>query len=78
MWVARREFCSGMDFSPDLNPPTPGWGEPLLDFYTLARKIAGAEYSGPRTRYAAIRFVHLVECCDMVNLPSALGVSEWP
>ena len=49
----------------DTGPSIPDWGAPLVDFFTWSRKIMGVGYSGVLTRYAAIRFVHLVEGCDL-------------
>ena len=64
-WVDWRHFCSGLEISPKLDPSAPDWDIPLLDFPTWGHKIMGAGYSGLVTRYSAIRFVHLIEGCDL-------------
>ena len=63
-WAAWREFCEGLEVSPKLDPTVPDWGSRLLDCFAWEHKIMGVGYSGLVTRYAAIRFVHLVEGCD--------------
>ena len=40
-------------------------GEMALGFLTWEYRISGVGYSGILTRYAAIRFAHFVEWCDL-------------
>ena len=71
--TAWREFCSGLEISPKLDPMIPEWGASLLDFSTWGNKIMGVGYSGLLTRCAEIRFVHLLGVVTLEKPHSGWG-----
>ena len=59
-WAVWGRFCFGRGISVWLTPGTPGWDEPLLDFWIWTSEILGRKSSTLEGRFAAIRFMHLV------------------
>ena len=59
-WLAWELFCFVRSISTWLVPGEPGWGEPLLDFLIWTSKVLGKRSSTLKTRFSAIRFMHLV------------------
>ena len=72
-WVDWHDFCSGLEISPKLDPSVPEWDAALLDSPTWEHEIMGVGYSGLVTRYSAIRFVHLIEGCDLSKASFRVG-----
>ena len=58
-------FCSVMEISPRLDPARSDLYEQPLDFLTFEYRIMRAGYSGRLNLYSSIRFVHLIDCCDL-------------
>ena len=59
-WMAWGRFCFVRNISVWLLPGEPGWGEPLLDFLIWTSKVLGEISSTLKTRFSAIRFMHLI------------------
>ena len=59
-WLAWERFCFVRNISTWLAPGHPGWDEPLLDFLIWTSKILGKRSSTLKTRFAAIRFMRLI------------------
>ena len=58
--MAWGRFCFVRGIPICLTPGEPGWDEPLLDFLIWTIKVTGRRSSTLKTRFAAIRFTHLV------------------
>ena len=59
-WLSWERFCFVRGISIWLIPGEPGWGEPLLDFLIWTIKVISRRSSTLKTRFSAIRFMHLV------------------
>ena len=64
-WADRRAFCAGLEISRKLDPSASDCDASLLYFSLGGHKIMGVWYSGLLSSYADIRFVRLVEGCDL-------------
>ena len=67
-WKRWGQYYNCLDISPWLPASSRGWGEPLIDFLFWEHKIFGLQRSTISKRFYAIRFLHVAEGYDDLDL----------